>query len=77
MESKIKEDGELSPELRRVAREGGTEPPFSGKYLDGREKGMFKCAICGAELFSSDAKFDSGTGWPRFAEPGHTAPHNT
>ena len=68
MESKIKEDGELSPELRRVAREGGTEPPFSGKYLDGHEKGMFKCAICGAELFSSDTKFDSGTGWPSFPD---------
>src|SRR3989344_1028842 len=69
MENKIKDDKELSPELRRVALEGGTEPPFSGKYLDSHEKGMFKCAICGAELFSSDTKFDSGTGWPSFAEP--------
>lgn len=65
----MKKDKELSPELYRAAREKGTEPPFSGKYWDSHEKGMYKCAVCGAELFSSDAKFDSGTGWPSFTEP--------
>lgn len=65
----MKKDKELSPELRRVAREGGTEAPFTGKYRASHEKGMYTCAICGAELFSSDTKFDSGTGWPSFTEP--------
>jgi peptide-methionine (R)-S-oxide reductase len=65
----MKQDNELSPELRRVAREKGTEAPFTGKYWDNHEKGMFKCAVCGTELFSSDTKFDSGTGWPSFTEP--------
>ena len=60
---------ELSPELYRVAREKGTEPPFMGKYYASKEKGMYLCAACGNELFSSDAKFDSGTGWPSFWEP--------
>ncbi len=66
---KMKSDEELSPELRHVAREGGTEAPFTGKYVDNHEKGMYKCAVCGAELFSSDTKFESGTGWPSFTEP--------
>jgi peptide-methionine (R)-S-oxide reductase len=65
----MKKDEELSDELRKVAREGGTEAPFTGKYWDSHEKGMFKCAVCDAELFSSDTKFDSGTGWPSFTEP--------
>lgn len=65
----MKQDDELSPELRRVAREGGTEAPFAGKYVDNHESGVFKCAVCGETLFSSDAKFDSGTGWPSFTEP--------
>ena len=65
----MKQDNELSAQLRHVAREGGTEAAFTGKYHDSHEKGMFKCAICGTELFSSDAKFDSGTGWPSFTEP--------
>lgn len=59
----------LSPEAYSVMREGATEAPFSGKYWNGHEKGMYRCAACGTELFSSDAKFDSGSGWPSFAEP--------
>ena len=65
----IKKDEELSAELYRVAREKGTEAAFTGKYVDTHEKGMFTCAVCGIELFSSDTKFDSGTGWPSFTEP--------
>lgn len=64
----MKKDEELSPELYKVARGKGTEAPFSGKYYATKEKGMYRCAVCGAELFSSDAKFDSGTGWPSFAD---------
>lgn len=63
------DDKEMDPELRRVAREGGTEAPFTGRYVDEHAAGMYKCAICGQELFSSEAKFDSGTGWPSFTEP--------
>ncbi len=65
----MEKDNELSPELRRVAREGGTEAPFTGAFVDNHEKGVYKCAICGTELFSSDTKFDSGTGWPSFTDP--------
>ena len=65
----IKGDSELSPELYQVARQKGTEAPFTGKYVDSKEKGMYVCAVCGEELFSSDTKFDSGTGWPSFTEP--------
>jgi peptide-methionine (R)-S-oxide reductase len=65
----MKDDKELSPELYQVARKGGTEAPFTGKYVNEHAKGMYKCAVCGAELFSSDTKFDSGTGWPSFTEP--------
>jgi peptide-methionine (R)-S-oxide reductase len=73
VEQKMKSDNELSPELYRVARKGGTETPFTGKYLMNHEKGMFRCAVCGAELFSSNTKFDSGTGWPSFTEPANLA----
>lgn len=65
----MKSDQELSPELYKVAREKGTEAPFSGKYLHSKEKGIYKCAVCGNELFSSDTKFESGTGWPSFTDP--------
>ncbi len=65
----IKKDEELSPELYRVAREKGTEAPFTGTYVDNHEAGMYRCAVCGTELFSSDTKFDSGSGWPSFTEP--------
>lgn len=58
----------LTPEEEAVRR-GGTEPPFSGKYWNEHAAGIYKCASCGAELFSSDAKFDSGTGWPSFTSP--------
>ena len=72
----IKKDEELAPELFHVAREKGTEIPYTGKYVETKEKGTYMCAICGTALFSSDTKFDSGTGWPSFTEPanrGHIA----
>lgn len=59
----------LTPEQYRVAREKGTERPFSGKYNDTKERGTYKCVACGTKLFSSDAKFDSHCGWPSFVEP--------
>lgn len=65
----MKKDEELSTELLKVARGGGTEAPFTGKYVNNHQKGVYKCAICGIELFSSDTKFDSGTGWPSFTNP--------
>jgi peptide-methionine (R)-S-oxide reductase len=59
----------LSPEQFRVLRQAGTEPAFSGKYVDYHLDGSYCCAACGTKLFSSDAKFDSGSGWPSFTEP--------
>lgn len=59
----------LTPEEFHILREKGTEAPFSGEYVDSHEAGSFMCKVCGTELFSSDAKFDSGTGWPSFDEP--------
>jgi len=60
---------ELTPEQYAVLRRQATEPPFTGKYALTKDDGVFKCAGCGAELFSSDTKFDSGSGWPSFTEP--------
>jgi len=56
----------LSPEQYKVLRECGTEPPFTGKYVNHKENGTYVCAACGNDLFSSDTKFESGSGWPSF-----------
>lgn len=60
---------ELTPEEYAVLREGATEAPFVGAYVDNHEKGMYRCKACGNVLFSSDTKFDSGSGWPSFTDP--------
>lgn len=59
----------LTPEQYKILREKGTEMPFTGKYANHKGKGMYVCAGCGQELFSSDTKFESGTGWPSFYAP--------
>ena len=64
---------ELTPEQYRITREHGTERAFTGEYWDSKEPGVYRCSCCGAELFRSDEKYDSGSGWPSFtapAEPG-------
>ena len=59
----------LTSEQYEVCINKGTEPPFSGKYNDCKDDGVYKCVCCGEELFNSDTKFDSGTGWPSFWQP--------
>ena len=60
---------ELTPEQYQVCRMKGTEPPFTGKYYKSKEPGKYLCAACGNELFDSETKYESGTGWPSFYKP--------
>lgn len=73
MEKVIKSNEEwrkiLTPEQYEISVNKGTEPPFDNKYYDFKGKGMYRCVRCGNELFSSETKFDSGTGWPSFWTP--------
>ena|SRR5687767_15635934 len=63
---------ELDPEAYEVLRNKATEPPFTGRYTYSKDDGIYRCGGCGAELFSSDTKYDSGSGWPSFTEPANT-----
>ena len=74
MAEKIKKTEEewreqLTPEQYRITRENGTERAFTGKYWDNKEQGVYRCVACGTPLFSSETKYDSGTGWPSFYAP--------
>ncbi|MBO0932801.1 peptide-methionine (R)-S-oxide reductase MsrB [Fibrella aquatilis] len=73
MEKVIKTDDEwrqiLTPEQFRVARQKGTERPYTGEYCESKEPGIYACVCCGTELFESTTKFESGTGWPSFTAP--------
>ncbi len=74
MKNKIRKSEEewkkqLTPEQYQVCRNKGTERPFTGEYYKSKEAGVFKCVACGNELFESETKFDSGTGWPSFYKP--------
>jgi len=71
MNNKVKKDWKkiLTFEQYNILRKKGTEPPFTGEYLDNKKKGLYICAACGNELFPSKTKYDSGTGWPSFWAP--------
>jgi peptide-methionine (R)-S-oxide reductase len=64
---------ELTPEQYEILRKKGTEPPFTGKYTHNKDTGMYRCGGCGTDLFSSDTKYDSGSGWPSFTDPANPA----
>jgi peptide-methionine (R)-S-oxide reductase len=65
---------QLTPEQYKITRQKGTERAFTGKYWDNKEEGVYKCVACGAPLFSSETKYESGSGWPSFYEPVSEAP---
>ena len=67
--SKVAWRAELAPEVFSITRDHGTEPPFTGRYWDHHEEGLYHCACCGEPLFASADKFDSGSGWPSYTCP--------